>query len=349
MKKSAFLLVFVIFSISLFSKCVDDNEKYYFVAFWNLENLFDTTDDSDKNDEDFLPTGKKEWTEERLERKMFNLARIIRSMNNDMGPDILGVCEIEHQYLLDSMTSNFLSDFNYNSIGTESPDNRGIDNGLIYKADKFQLISFTADTVLLDAGTNTRPILYVQLLTNFQDTLHVFVNHFPSRGGGQEITEPNRIKAAQTLRNAVDRVLNKNANAKILVLGDFNDEPTNRSMLETLSAAPFQCDSLNGDGLYEDTISDLFNTSFTKYKEGIGSFKYRDDWNMLDQIIISKELIIGNSLKYECGSFEVYKPDLMVTQSGKYKGSPFPTYGGIRYLGGFSDHFAVSLKLRIMR
>ena len=349
MKQMLSILIIIVLATSVFSKCNEVHDEYLFVAFWNLENLFDTTDDPDKNDEDFLPSGAYEWTQERLEGKMYNLARVIRSMNNNNAPDILGVCEIEHTYLLDSMNNQFLSDFNFKSIGADSPDARGIDNALMYKADKFKLLSMSADTVYLTAGYQTRLILYVSLLSKLNDTLHIFVNHFPSRRGGEEKSERSRIEAAQTLRNSVDKIFSGNPEAKIIIMGDFNDEPTNTSILNTLAAAPFKCDSLSEVNSEEDIISDLFNTSYQQYEEGIGSYKYREDWNMLDQIIISKELLTGESLKYECNSFEVYKPSFMVTQSGQYEGTPFPSYGGRRYLGGYSDHFAVTAKFKNLR
>lgn len=348
MKQMLSILIILVAVSSVLSNCNESNDEYLFVAFWNLENLFDTTDDPDKNDEDFLPSGAYEWTEERLEGKMYNLARVIRSMNNNNAPDILGVCELEHTYLLDSMNNHFLSDFNFRSIGPESPDARGIDNALMYKADKFELLSMSVDTVNLTAGYQTRLILQVSLLTKLNDTLHIFVNHFPSRRGGEEKSERSRIETAQTLRNSVNKILEDNPDAKILIMGDFNDEPTNNSILNTLEAVPFKCDSLPWANA-EDLTSELFNTSYQQYEDGIGSYKYRDDWNMLDQIIISKELLIGESLKYECDSFEVYKPSFMVTQSGTFEGTPFPTYGGRRYLGGYSDHFAVTAKFIYLR
>ncbi len=349
MKKNIVYPLIIILFLSVLIHCTQEPDKYIFVAFWNLENLFDTVDDPKTNDNDFLPTGIYEWDQERLERKMYNLARVIRSMNNNKGPDILGVCEVEHIYLLDSMANSFLSDLRYKSVGLESPDNRGIDNALMFKSDKFSLLEVKGDTVQLTAGFPTRLILHVALLSNHNDTLNVFVNHFPSRRGGQEESEINRIEAAQTLRNAVDRVLSKNPNAIIMIIGDFNDEPTNTSILNTLRASPFKCTPESNKGFEIDYTSDLFNTSYEKYEAGEGTFLFRGNWNMLDQIIISRELLTGNRLNYVCGSFDIYKPDFLVTQSGQFKGAPFPSFGGRRYLGGYSDHFAVTAIFRYVR
>lgn len=349
MKKLFILLLTFFLSSSVFSNCSSSPNEYIFVAFWNLENLFDTLDDPLKNDDDFLPSGNYEWTVERLERKMYNLARVIRSMNDNNGPDILGVCELEHQYLLDSMSNNFLYDFGYKSVAIESPDNRGIDNGLMFKSDKFKLLSVRGDTVILSDRYSTRLILHVTLQSLNKDTLEIFVNHWPSRRGGQEQSEPNRIEAATTLRNSIDRILRKNPSSKIIVLGDFNDEPTNTTILKTLKAMPLICDSVDAKGLIEEQENDLFNTSYQLYADGVGSFKYREDWNMLDQIILSRELITGKALYYDCGSFEVYKPDIMITRSGQFQGTPFPTFGGRRYLGGYSDHFPVTAIIKYTR
>jgi predicted extracellular nuclease len=314
-----------------------------FIAFWNLENLFDTANDLDKNDEQFLPTGDKVWTDERFDIKINRLARTIRAMNDYKGPDILGVCEIEHQSVIDSMLVRYLNDKHYESIALETPDKRGIDNGLIYDKDKFELLSVKGDTVHLKDGWPTRLILNVKLLFNNSDTLSVYVNHWPSRSRGRVESEPNRISAATTLRTMVDKEFALNPDAKIIIIGDFNDECTDVSVIEYLAANSFICDSL-GNGERISPEKQLFNTSFQAYKEGLGSYKYRDDWNLLDQIIVSGSLITGPELYYQCNSFEVYKPEFMVTHTGKYAGAPFPTYGGKRYLGGYSDHYPVTAK-----
>jgi predicted extracellular nuclease len=342
MNKFLILLVFI-FNTLNFSQ----TEDTIMVAFWNVENLFDTIDHPEKDDSEFLPDSKKEWTQERLDIKMYNLSRVIRSMNDNKGPDILGVCEVEHQHLLDTLISKFFSDKNYKTAYVESPDNRGIDNGLIYDAGRFTLISVSGDTLKLDDGYPTRLILNVSLLTKNFDTLFVYVNHWPSRRGGEEKSEPNRIKAAETLRKSVDNNFTGNKNAKVIIVGDFNDEPTNISLLMHLHSGPFYCDSTN---YFESNETRLLNLSYPAYANGIGSYKFRDKWNMLDQIIVSAQLISSDSFHYVCNSFEVYKPYIMVTRSGAYEGAPFPTYGGSnRYLGGYSDHFPVLAKFVIRK
>ncbi len=339
-------IIFISLPIILFAQV---NKETLFVAQWNSENLFDTIDDPKTVDEEFLPQGKKEWTAERLDKKLYNLARVIRSMNNNDGPDILGMCEVEHQTLIDSMLKNFLADKNYGVAYLESPDERGIDNGLIFKKEKLSLIGVKGLYVNLGNSYETRLILFVQLLFNKKDTLNVFVNHWPSRRGGEEQSEWARIIAAKTLRHTVDSLLLSNDRSKIIIIGDFNDEPANISITENLKAEPFLCDSMINKNMVEDNKTDLFNLAYQKYSEGDGTYFYKDNFNMLDQIIISKNLLIGNDIKYKCNSFEVYKPEFMVTHSGKFKGAPFPTYGGNRYLGGYSDHFPVTAEFIILQ
>lgn len=347
MKKILFpflLSVLLVFSIN---HAQNKSRDTLFVASWNLENLFDTIDDPGKNDEEFLPGSKKDWTDERLDKKLSNLAKVIHSMNNNKGPDILGVCEVEHESLLKEMISKYLSNMDYKTAYRESPDSRGIDNGLIFNSDKFKLISIKADTVHLSDGYETRLIFNANLLVaNTNDTLHVFVNHWPSRIGGVDKTEPNRVAAASTLKNRIDYYYKQNKNSMVIALGDFNDEPSNESVSKTLGALPFNCDSVPPQN--RKNIDILFNLAYKTYKEGEGSYKYRDNWDMLDQMIVSENLVKGQ-IKYVCGSFKIFKPYFLITHSGKYEGTPFPTYGGNRYLGGYSDHFPITSKFVVTK
>lgn len=346
--KKYFITILILISTAACAQSTD--EKVLFVSFWNLENLFDTTDDPQKNDEEFIPEGAKQWTSDRLERKFYNLARVIRSMNNGNGPDILGVCEVENNNLLDSLVGKHLFDKNYLTESPEAPDERGIQTGIIYNSEKLKLLQVYADTVYLDRNIQTRLILGVKfLLKSTNDTLYVFVNHWPSRRGGESDSEPRRIKAAETLRNRIEKIFSQNNKANIVVMGDFNDEPLNNSILNYLKAKPILCDSIEmiNQITHKEDNSDLFNLAYKSFSEGEGSYKHQNDWNMLDQIIVSKELIIGSRVRYMCNSFQVYKPEFMITKSGKYQGTPFPTYGGNRYLGGYSDHFPVTAKFII--
>jgi hypothetical protein len=340
------LFIFLLLAVPLIHYAQSNSEDTIFTAAWNLENLFDTVNDPGRFDEEFLPGSIKNWTGRKLEMKLYNLARVIRSMNNGRGPEILGVVETEHRALLDNLIDKYLPDLDYAAAYLESPDERGIDNGLIYRKGRFKVLSISGDTVILKHKFTTRLIFNTDLLTSYGDTIHIFVNHWPSRVSGENETEANRIAAATVLRKKVDKLLGANPRSLILVFGDFNDEPTNVSVLNVLKAHPIRCGNSAGEFLESQAV-ELYNLSYSLYNDGYGTYKYKDDWNMLDQIIVSKELVNGDKFHFICDSFGIYKPYFLVTHSGKYKGTPFPTYGGNKYLGGYSDHFPVTAKFVI--
>ena len=338
-------LVIAVFSLTIFfqqAASAQTKKDTVVVAFYNQENLFNAVDDPENDDAEFLPSSKKEWTEERFEKKMFNMARVIRSMNDNRGPDIIGFAEVENQKVLETMVEKHLSDLNYQIVYKESPDNRGIDVGLIFKKDKFTFFSMSADTVILSDKYPTRLILNANIVTKGKDTLHIFANHWPSRRGGSEASAKNRIDAAQTLKNRINELFGKSGKANIIVFGDFNDEPTDISIKETLNTLPLTCKDIKK--LPKNASKNLYNLAYSKKMNGEGSYKYQSEWDMIDQIIISGNLLTNKTFHLICNSFEIYKPEFIVTKSGKYEGAPFPTYGGTRYLGGYSDHFPVLAK-----
>ncbi|MCX6150241.1 MAG: hypothetical protein NTX22_06940 [Ignavibacteriales bacterium] len=335
--KNITLIILLIGSLVFVSNINGQEKKYFVAANWNLENLFDTEDDPAKNDDEFTPSSEKKWDQEKLDKKLSNISKVILSMNDGIGPDILSVEEVEHKALLDTLVKKYTIAKNYKVAYAESPDERGIDVGLIYNSDIFNLISIITDTVNLPDKWPTRLILNVNLLTRDKDTISVFVNHWPSRRGGETESEVNRLMAALVLRTEVNKLFLRNYHAKIIILGDFNDEPNNKSISETLNAKDFDCSNIS-----QVNSKDLFNLAYKKSQAGEGTYLYQLNWNMLDQIIVSGGLL---QQKYICDSFEIYKPEIMVTRSGKFKGAAFPTYGGgNRYLGGYSDHFPVIAK-----
>lgn len=328
-----------------------------FVASWNVENLFDIYDDPLKNDDEFLPTSKKEWTEERYEKKLSNLARVIRAMNDGEGPDLLGMQEVENEKVANDLIKIFFKDKNYKISHMEGPDDRGIDCALIFNADKFEFLGNIGDTVSLYVSEDnlsesveklkTRLILTTKLLFfQTQDTFYVIVNHWPSRRGGQQESEINRIAAAQTLKRRVNLIFNETFNPKVIIVGDFNDEPTNVSIERYLGALPLnafeECNKMPKFNLY--------NLAYDKHKAGEGTLKHQDKWNLIDQIIVNGSLLNPriSSIIYYYNTFEIFKPNFMVTQKGKYAGTPFPTFAGDRYLGGYSDHFPVIAKFVVL-
>ncbi|MBU2584830.1 MAG: endonuclease/exonuclease/phosphatase family protein, partial [Bacteroidetes bacterium] len=194
------LFLSLLLSVLFLQSC--SAQQNYYVAFWNLENLFDTVDDpKNSGDDEYLPTSSSMWDNEKLDKKQSNLSKIIRSMNDGEGPDILGVCEIENRDVLEQMINKYLRDLDYDIIHYDSPDSRGIDVALIYKKDLFKYIGSRAINVPIEGMT--RDILRCELEAE-GETLHIFVNHWPSRRGGEIESEPRRIKAATTLRKNVD-------------------------------------------------------------------------------------------------------------------------------------------------
>jgi predicted extracellular nuclease len=342
-----FLAYFVtlVFSITTLycsepSKGKEINSSSFYVANWNVENLFDTMDDPNKFDESFTPNGDKNWTEDKLNQKLENLAKVISQMNNGRGPDILGLEEVENESVLNSLLNKISLKKNYRIIHEESPDKRGIDNAIIYNSDLFTLKHSDAIEVKLKNDKTTRDILYSLLEVNDQQ-LHIFVNHWSSRRGGLKKTEGLRKLAAETLLNKVEGFNDLN-NANIIILGDFNDLPSNISISKILGARELNC---------SDKITDsfsLFNLTYEEFQKGNGTYKYRDHWNMLDQIIISNSLVDKKGIDFKCESFEIFKPDYIIQQSGKYKGTSLPTYGGKNYLGGFSDHFSIGAEFYLI-
>ncbi|MDA3860463.1 MAG: hypothetical protein PF445_04495, partial [Melioribacteraceae bacterium] len=216
-------------------------------------------------------------------------------------------------------------------------DKRGIDNGLIYDADKFEVLNIKPIKVELPSKYPTRYILEVKLRSRNGEDIYVYINHWPSRSGGEDKSRPNRIKAATVLRAQIDSLYKQNTLLNLVVLGDFNDELDNLSLSRYLWTQEFTC-------LTKINPKRLFDLSSNEFHSGNGTYLYRGDWNMLDHIIVSSELLSRGKIKYVCDSFELIKPQFMITQSGNYKGAATPTFGGRKYIGGYSDHIPVGAK-----
>ena len=335
------LLIFVlsfVFTSKYYSQIGEPGDTIY-VANWNVENLFDTNDDPGKNDSEFLPESKKQWTEDKVEKKLKNLTTVINYMNSGCGPDLIGFEEVENINILKRLIYK-LPDRDYIMCYRESPDERGIDACLLYDRTVFDIVDLKPIHVEIPSQNPTRDILFVTLRHKISGSLiHVFVNHWPSRIGGEEKSEPNRIAAAAYLRYAVNSIMNKkNEDGQIIMLGDFNDEPGNKSIEDVLDAHEYNCNKS------QNIPKTLINLAYQSYKEKKGSYLYGSKWNMLDQIIISPDFIDGRKLDYLCDSFEIIKPTFMIVKEGKRKNGPKPTFEGSKYIGGFSDHFPVAAK-----
>lgn len=309
------------------------------VAFYNLENLFDTADDPAINDEEYLPASKLKWDAARYQAKLQNLSKVISQIGDEDGPEILGVCEIENAAVLKDLAATpLLRRSDYQIVHFDSPDMRGIDVGLLYKKGVFRSLKAQSLRVTLPkADELTRDLLHVEATLPNKELIHLLVNHWPSRRGGAE-SEAKRIIAATVARRLVDSLRTADPAAKILLMGDFNDEPENLSIKEHLRAnsAP---DYARGE---------LFNAFADQAAKGLGSHRYQGKWNQLDQIILSQGLLNAKkkSWKYVANSATAFQKDFMIQQEPeRYRGEPLRTYAGERYLGGFSDHLPVYVHL----
>ncbi|MBL7813154.1 MAG: hypothetical protein JNL57_13110 [Bacteroidetes bacterium] len=316
---------------------VNTGDSVLVCGFWNVENLFDTRNDA-WNDDDFTPAGKLNWTTKRYKNKLEHTARVIHAMD----ADILGLCELESAAVLkDLLAESELKNKGYAFVHYDSPDERGIDAGVIYRSAVCDVLNSQAIAVTLDAGDKTRDILYTQFkLKKTGDTLHVFVNHWPSRREGEAISEPKRCTAARTLQQFISsRRLESRA---VLICGDLNDNPWDSSVRHVLnSARPGK-----------NTTATLLNlTALLNVREG-GSLRHNGRWDLFDQMIVSRSLwdsAAAPFIHFMHYSHVVFSPQWMRVAEGKQKGSPLRTFSGNTYLNGYSDHFPVLAKFNYER
>ena len=313
------------------------------IGFYNMENLFDTKDDPDTYDEDFLPSNQeKPWTVERYNTKKQNLAEVVAKFGDEDGPELLGVCEVENQQVLEELVAEeSLKGRNYGIVHRESSDGRGIDNALLYKKDCFKPTKVTSHKLTFPSEPNydSRDIFVVHG-EFFGKPIVLIVNHWHSRSGGREKSEPRRLVAASKVKAVLKDLLAESPDTPIFVMGDFNDEPTNKSLSRIGAVGP---------KVFKGEEGQLLSAMYELDQQGKGSYKYRDNWNMLDQVILSSGLTDGQGLEYVEGSATVFDPEWLRQQKPeKYKGSPLRTFGGRKYLGGYSDHFPVYVKVELV-
>jgi len=310
------------------------------IVFYNCENFFDIYDDPVKNDNEFLPQSKKNWTAERYQTKVNNISRVICAIDSINLPDIVGLCEIENgKTLADLIKNQNLSRGAYKAVHFESSDDRGIDVALLFDSSAAKVLSARPVPVSF-SGVKLREILYAKTVVFNSDTLHIFVNHWKSRSGGIAETQSKRIMYASVLKKITDSLFLKNPNANIIIMGDLNDEPGDTSVFR----------ELNAQGMVKNPQPQkLYNLFYDFYKAGQGSYYYGGDkkWNMMDQIILSGNLFSSqkNVLHYVPGSAEIFRRNWLLYQSPKSQMLPSKTYSGTMYHGGFSDHLPVTVSL----
>jgi len=336
------VLFFLLICVGAYSQ----NKREYkvrTVAFYNLENLFDTINDPDTFDDDRTPEGKDKWTVKRYQNKVANMAGVLAAIGHEKvqtAPDVIGVCEIENiQVLQDLINEPSLRDKNYAIVHFNSPDERGIDVALLYKKDVFSPTSFKSHRLLLFKADEYRDYTRDQLVVGGlldDEEFYFIVNHWPSRSGGEARSKPNRLAAAKLNKRIIDSLVRLDGAAKIISMGDLNDDPIDDSLKKVLKTV--------GD-IEKVTSEVLFNPMEQIYKKGEGSLAYRDKWNIFDQIFFTGNLISDTKETYSFWNAGIFNPSYLVTNSGKYRGYPFRTYAGGNYTGGYSDHFPVYITL----
>jgi predicted extracellular nuclease len=305
---------------------------HYVVAFYNLENFFDTKNNPYSLDDDFTPQGFKKWNDKKFYKKTSKLARAIAHIgknDSEVPAVLLGIAEVENSDVIEKLLkTKELRDIAYDYVHFDSPDERGIDTGLIYHKEYFEVLNAMTIPLLINGENGerdlTRDILYVHGKLN-QEEMHVFVNHWPSRRDGADETAYKRIAAANTIINKVQEIRESDPKSNFIIMGDFNDDPRSESIK-----------TLMNTGLFINPMTQLLSPNG-------GSANYKGKWSLFDQIMISHNFLDYDSGNHSFKQAHIYNPEFLKEWKGRYKGNPFRTYAGKKYLGGYSDHFPVYL------
>ena len=301
------------------------------VMFYNVENLFDTINDPKTMDEDFTPDGKLKWNSVRYYNKLTKIRKVIEAVGGKDLPVLVGVCEIENKTVLqDLINPKYFKGNHYQIIHKDSPDERGIDVGLLYDEKVFTPIKTEFIEVILPDGDHTRDILWATGNWKGQ-VVNIFVNHWSSRRGGDEISIPKRVACANTLAQKIKQIYKEDPDSEIILLGDFNENPNEQNIVNLINNA-----SINPK-------NPLINLSTPLQNSGQGSFIYDGNWNMIDQIIVTSNLLTEN----ECGSgssMEIFNPEWLQFKHKKWGSIPNRTYVREEYVNGYSDHFPVYME-----
>ena len=315
------------------------------VAFYNMENLFDFEDDPLTFDNDRTPDGKDHWTQEMYQAKLKNMAQVISEIGAEESggpPVIIGLCEIENRQVLEDLVNQpSLIKTDYGIIQFDSPDWRGIDVALLYQKRLFTLTNYKSvplyiyDSLDPSKRVFTRDQLVVSGMLD-GELIHVLVNHWPSRRGGEARSSPKRVRAAKLNRHLIDSLFSRDPYAKIITMGDFNDDPTNRSIKKHLRTKNKRADL---------KLKELYNPMERLFKKGIGTLAWRDNWNLFDQIIVSTELTLQDYDSYRLFKAGIFNKPYLANPKGQFKGYPFRSFNNGSFTGGYSDHFPVYLFL----
>ncbi|MFO7789891.1 MAG: endonuclease/exonuclease/phosphatase family protein [Bacteroidales bacterium] len=339
------LTILVPFLVALIASVYAQEETQYKVttiAFYNLENLFDTINDPDIYlNEEFTPEGEKNYDTEKYNTKLENLASVIEKVGTDLNkqpPVICGISEIENKSVVEDLVNETcLKQYDYGIVHYDSPDERGVDVGMIYRKAFFEVEHSASYPVKFeeDEDDKTRDQLLVSGMLD-GEKMHFIVVHYPSRRGGEQASRPKRQAAADVSRHIIDSLLDIDSNAKIMIMGDFNDNPDNVSIEENLEAKANKNKLKKGE---------LYNPMAELYKDGVGSGAYRDKWYLFDMVIVSQGLLDPPENTYKFYKGFIYNKPYLRQSEGRFKGYPYRSFVGDTWMGGYSDHFPAYIYL----
>ncbi|MDR0414785.1 MAG: endonuclease/exonuclease/phosphatase family protein [Prevotellaceae bacterium] len=310
------------------------------IMFYNLENFFSPFADTLNPQKEFSESSQRRWTWNRFTKKANDIFKVIVAAGGDAPPDLIGVCEIENRFVLNRIIYETpLAKFPYGVVHHDSPDGRGIDVGLMYNRETFELVESKFFEVALPSGRTTREILLAKGVVNELDTLHVMVCHLPSKYGGAAASEGGRMAAADVLRRIAGGILAASPHASLVIMGDFNDTPDSRCIGEGLGA------SSNLAGHAPDS---LYNLALPLHRAGAGSIKFQGRWELIDLFFVSGNLLNKDSPIYSLpASYRIFSPPFLLEPDEAYTGSkPRRTYNGFRYAGGVSDHLPTLIDVK---
>ncbi len=307
----------------------------YTIGFYNLENLFDIYNNPNTLDDDFTPTGLKKWSIKRYNSKINKLARTIAEVGDEGSkrpPAIMGIAEVENKEVIEDLIAvEPLKNFNYGYVHYDSPDERGIDTGLIYNRDYFEVLHSEPITLMIfekdGVRDATRDILYVKGLLN-KEEVHIFVNHWPSRRDGDKASSFKRVQAAQTIVDFMEKIEKEIEKPNYIIMGDFNDGPNDESIQHLMQSEK------------------LYNPMKKLLTPNRGSANYKKAWLLFDQIMVSHNFFNFQKGTHSFAHANIFDENFLTEFKGKFKGTPYRTYVGGKYIGGYSDHFPVYIQLK---
>lgn len=310
-------------------------KELFTVGFYNLENLFDTIDDPNTLDDDYTPKGFKKWSMKRYKRKLYKLAKTISEIGDKDSKNpavLLGIAEVENELVIqDLIAAEPLRAIDYGYVHYDSPDERGIDTALIYHKPNFEVLYSEPITLMIyekdGRRDTTRDILYVKGKLN-QELVHIFVNHWPSRRDGDQETSFKRVKAAETIKEYMAKIESEEENPNYIVMGDFNDGPDSDSIKSLMES------------------DQLYNPMEKLLTPDRGSANYKRKWMLFDQIMVSHSFLNYEKGTHSFAHANIFDESFLTEFKGKYKGAPYRTYAGRKYIGGYSDHFPVYIQLK---